>query len=215
MNGSFAIIGTAGREDDGKRLTKNHFEAMYECGRGILEQINKSNYPVDTVVSGGAAFADHVAVRLFLNKEVPKLRLYLPCKWNESNRRYDETPLTQKEREKGYSTGGIANSYHDKFTKKVGFNSLTDIFLAIEKGAEIYVCNGFFARNAKVAESDIILAMTFGDKEWLKDGGTAHCMRCYLNRVKKLHTFDKSFHYDMNSGNIFVGAKVRENPKLG
>lgn len=216
MECSFAIIGTAGRGDkvnpeqsDSRRLTKHHFEAMCECARLLLKEFNSTNYKVDTLVSGGAAWSDHVAVRLFLNKEISKLRLYLPCKFDFEKREFDQTPLNESERARGYSTGELANRLHQRFTRKVGFNSLTDICLAKNRGAVISVHNGFYARNAKVAESDIILAMTFGDKHYLKDGGTSHCMTCYLNRVRKFGSFDKSFHYDLNSGDIFSGAKVR------
>jgi len=205
---TFAIVGTAGRKDDAQRLSKNHFEAMYECAKLMLQQFNESDYKVNTLVSGGAAWADHVAVKLFLNKEIPKLKLYLPCIYLTEARQYDPTPVVSKEQKK-FSPGEIANSYHSKFTRKVGFNSLTEILQAWEQGAEIHVAKGFYARNALIAKSDIILAMTFGDKEWVKDGGTAHTIMTYLNRVHKYGFFDKSFHYDLNSGEIFANARVR------
>jgi hypothetical protein len=213
VESSFAIVGTAGRGsnegDDGPRLTKHHFEAMCECARGMVHQLVETSYGVDVLVSGGAAWADHCAVRLFLNKEVSKLRLHFPCKYDIKTRQFDPAPLNERERQRGYTTGETINRLHRKFTRKVGFNSLTDISIAIERGAEIHVHNGFYARNAKVAEADVILAMTFGEREYLKDGGTSHCMKCYLNRVRKNGSFDKSFHYDLNSGDIFIGAKVR------
>ena len=205
---TFAIVGSAGRKDDASRLSKNHFEAMCECSRQLLQQFNESDYNVNTLVSGGAAWADHVAVKLFLNKEIPKLKLFLPCPYLTEARQYDPTPIVSTEQKK-WAPGEIANVYHNKFTRKVGFNSLTDILLAMEQGAEIYVAKGFYARNALVAQSDIILAMTFGDHEWVKDGGTAHTILTYLNRVRKYGFFDKSFHYDLNSGEIFCGARVR------
>jgi hypothetical protein len=207
---TFSIVGTAGRKDDAKRLTKNHFDAMCECARLMLKQFSESDYGVDTLVSGGAAWADHVAVRLFLNKEIPKLKLFLPCQFLGGVVGFDPTPLNEHERTKGWSTGETVNRYHGAFTRKCGFNSLGDIELAIQQGAQTFVCKGgFYGRNALVAKSDIILAMTFGDKEWLKDGGTADTMLEYLNRVKKLGFFDKSFHYDLNSGEIFAGARVK------
>ena len=205
---TFAIVGTAGRKDGASRLSKNHFEAMCECARQLLQQFNESDYNVNTLVSGGAAFADHVAVKLFLNKEIPRLKLFLPCPYLTEARQYDPTPVVSKE-QKNWSPGEIANAYHNKFTRKVGFNSLTDILHAMEQGAEVHVAKGFYARNALVAQSDAILAMTFGDHEWVKDGGTAHTVLTYLNRVRKYGFFDKSFHYDLNSGEIFCGARVR------
>jgi hypothetical protein len=214
MDTTFAIVGTAGRKDDANRLSKNHFEAMCECARLLLKQFEESEYGVDTLVSGGAAWADHVAVKLFLNKEAPKLKLFLPCQYDANANMFDPTPLNEHEREEGYSTGETANRLHGRFSRKVGFSSLGELSLAIQQGAQVYVPRGgFYGRNAMVAQSDIILAMTFGDKEWLKEGGTANTMMNYLNRVKKFGFFDKSFHYDLNSGDIFCGARVRAEEK--
>lgn len=209
MESTFAIVGTAGRKDDAARLSVHNFTAMCECAKLLIQQFNESNYRVDTLVSGGAAWADHVAVKLYLQKMLPHLKLFLPCPYDADAQRYDETPLTPKEATRGYSTGKIANDLHRRFTKKVGFDSLGEIFLAIKSGAEIVVGKGFYARNALVAQSDVILAMTFGDKNWVKEGGTSHTIMTYLNRVKKQNIFDKSFHYDLNSGDIHMGAGVR------
>lgn len=210
MDTTFAIVGTAGRKEDANRLSANHFKAMLECARLLLQQFKESDYGVDTLVSGGAAWADHVAVKLFLNKEVPNLKLFFPCQFLGQVAGFDPTPLNDHERQKGYSTGETANRLHARFTRKMGFNSLGELELAIQQGAKVFVPKGgFYGRNALVAQSDIILAMTFGEKEWLKDGGTAHTVMTYLNRVKKKGFFDKSFHYDLNSGEIFAGARVR------
>lgn len=215
MDTTFAIVGTAGRRDDASRLSDNHFKAMCECARLLLKQFEESDYGVDTLVSGGAAWADHVAVKLFLNKEVPKLKLFFPCVFDLQAREYTLATVPSGDNPNDrWFPGEIANSLHNRFSRKVGFNSLSEIYLAIQEGAETYVCKGFYARNAMVAQSDVILAMTFGDKEWLKEGGTAHTVMTYLNRVKKYGFFDKSFHYDLNSGDIFCGARVRNVEKL-
>lgn len=209
MDTTFAIVGTAGRKDDAERLSVNHFEAMYECAFQLLKQFEESEYGVDQVVSGGAAWADHVAVRLFLEKKIEKLKLCFPCQFDASSVMFDPTPLTANERQRGYSTGEIANNLHRKFSRKLGRSSLNEILLAVQQGAEVIFAKGFYARNAIVAKSDIILAMTFGENEWMKDGGTAHTMQTYLNRIRKLGCFDKSFHYDLNSGELYCGAKTR------
>ena len=85
MEISLGIGGTAGRKEDGKRLTRQHFEAMYLVADGLLEEINKNNYEISTVVSGGAAWADHLAIKLFLNKKAPHLRLFLPDLWENGS----------------------------------------------------------------------------------------------------------------------------------
>jgi hypothetical protein len=56
--------------------------------------------------------------------------------------------------------------------------------------------------------SDILLAFTFGDKEWVKEGGTSHTMNLYLNKVKKNRLFDKSYHFSLNDLKWYFPAKV-------
>jgi len=210
---TMAVVGTAGRKDDGQRLSKHHFEAMCECTRLLLTNFQDADYGVNTLVSGGAAWADHVAVRLFMNGEISKLKLFFPCPYLTEARMFDPAYVTSKDDTKKWSPGEILNGYHSKFSRKAGFQSLYEINEAILKGAEIHVAKGFHARNALVAQSDIILAMTFGNAEWVKEGGTAHTVLTYLNRVRKHGFFDKSFHYDLNSGEIYCGARVSQENK--
>lgn len=212
MEITLAIVGTAGRKEDAKRLTRKHFEAMCLVASGLIEQINDSNYPLTHLVSGGAAWADHVAVRLFLDKKVPGLKLFIPAAWD--NGKYYDTG--EKDWEK--NPGGTANYYHKLFQQTTNINGLSDIVIAKAYGAELYTCRGgFHGRNAMVAKSDFILACTFGDEHMLKEGGTADTLRKYLDRVKKDGIFDKSFHYDLNSKSIYEGctvpAKVDETDK--
>ena len=171
---------------------------------GLVDQFKENNYPITHLVSGGAAWADHVAVRLFLDKKVPHLRLFLPCEWSGGHF-YDNGIKEDFKR----NPGKTANHYHLKFYKSTFINSLSEIQTAQNEGAElINVDKGFYARNALVAKSDFILACTFGDGSQVKDGGTAHTIKCYLDRVRKEGMFDKSFHYDLNSGEIFVGCTL-------
>lgn len=203
MEITLSIIGTAGRKDDADKLSKEHFEAMCIVASTLIDQCGENNYKIDTLVSGGSAWADHVAVKLFLNKKVPRLRLFLPAEW--------EGGIFRDNGVKDLKTnpGGTANYYHHQFQIKTGINSLSEIQIARNEGAELIpVAKGFYARNALVAKSDFILAMTFGSEHEIKEGGTADTIRKYLYRVRKEGIFDKSFHYDLNSGNIFVGCTV-------
>jgi hypothetical protein len=201
MEITLSIVGTAGRKDDEKRLSKKHFEAMCLVAEGLIDQIRENNYPLTHLVSGGAAWADHVAVKLFLDKKVPHLRLFLPAEWQNGS--YKDTG----DRDPFKNPGGTANHYHKKFQTATNINSLTEIQLAQIEGAELIpVAKGFYARNALVAKSDFILACTFGKEHEVKDGGTADTIRKYLDRVRREGIFDKSFHYDLNSGKIFVGC---------
>lgn len=199
---TFAIVGTAGRLDDARKLSKHHFEAMCITASELMVQFSENNYPITHLVSGGAAWADHVAVNLFLQKRAPHLRLFIPCKWD--NGEFEDNGADDWKK----NPGKTANSLHRKFQLTTQINSLTEIQIAKSEGAELISANGFYARNALVAKSDFLLAMTFGNKHEVKEGGTAHTVRCYLNRVRKEGIFDKSFHYDLNCGEIFAGCEV-------
>lgn len=203
MEITFSIVGTAGRNDDKNRLSLLSFQAMCIAAEGLLEQFAESNYRVTHLVSGGAAWADHVAVHLFLEEKVPNLRLYLPCAFEKCSFYNNNQPNAM------LNPGKTLNHYHEQFRRVTHINSLTQIQMAKMKGAELININkGFHARNYHVAQSDFILAMTFGNKREVKSGGTAHTISCYLDKIKKDRTFDKSFHYDLNCGKIFLGCIV-------
>lgn len=201
MEITLAIVGTAGRKDDAKKLSKKHFEAMCLIASGLIEQLGENNYPISHLVSGGAAWADHVAVRLFLDKKAPHLRLFLPAAWEGTS--YHDTG----EKDPKTNPGGTANYYHKLFQTATLINSLYEIQVAKNEGAELIpVAKGFYARNALVAKSDFLLACTFGKENEVKDGGTADTVRKYLERVQREGFFDKSFHYDLTTGQIYEGC---------
>lgn len=203
MEISLAIIGSAGRKDDANKMSKNIFDAGCIVAYGLIDQLTESNYPITHLVSGGAAFIDHIAVKLFLDKKVPHLRLFLPAKWEDGT--YQDTGIKDPFK----NPGGTANYYHKLFLNATGIHSLSEIQTAKCEGAElIEVTKGFYARNALVAKSDFILACTFGKEHEVKDGGTADTVQKYLDRVRKEGFFDKSFHYDLNSGKVYEGCTV-------
>ena len=168
-----AVIGTAGRRDDQQKITADHFDFM--CGYALQHLENTD------CISGGAAWADHVAVVLFNAGYLNSLTLALPC--NFVNDCFEGREFR--------SPGSTANYYHRLFTQKRGKDSLSEIATAIKNGAHTKVYNGFFARNSRVAQAqDLLIAFTFGTKTdtyypgqpgyinagqaGLKDGGTAH-----------------------------------------
>jgi hypothetical protein len=198
---TLSIVGSAGRREDAERMSRNHFEAACVVAEGLIDQFGEHNYSITHLVSGGAAFIDHVAVKLFLKKKAPHLRLFLPCEWDNGSFKDNGTDDWKS------NPGRTANRLHKAFQTRTQINSLSEIQIVKNKGAElISVAKGFYARNALVAKSDFLLAMTFGNGHEVKEGGTAHTVRTYLNRVRKESIFDKSFHYDLNSGNILVGC---------
>jgi hypothetical protein len=172
-----AIIGTAGRKDDSARLKPDSFDIMY--GAALL---TLSEWGVRAAVSGGAAWADHLAVRAYLDGNVDALHLHFPAPFAGG-------------KFQGGQDGEIANHYHRKFAQVRGVDGLAELQRAIDKGAEVTVGRGFYARNLAVGrDATHLLAFTFGPGETLssdcgrddagyrdavtaglKDGGTAHC----------------------------------------
>ena len=211
MEITLGICGTAGRKEDGKKLSKQYFESMVIVANGLLEQCEENNYKITTLVSGGAAWSDFVAVHLYLNNKVPNLRLFLPAEWEDGS--FKDTG----QKDSTHNAGGTCNYYHKLFQNTTRINSLSQMQVAKLKGAEfIVVDKGFYARNYLVAKSsDFLLAMTFGNGSQIKlKSGTEHCVRCYLERVKRGEIFDKSFHYDLNNGKIYVECTVAPKEKL-
>jgi hypothetical protein len=183
---SVGIIGTAGRGSDARKLSKWMYDKMYTTVSDIIGR----RY-VD-LVSGGAAWADHLAVKQFLFSAMnPGLTLELPTFFR--NGQYDEVNIYN-----GFNVGSISNHYHRKFSTVVGCDSLREIQLAIDNGARVEIGKGFFDRNLKIAKADIMIAFTFGDKEKLKDGGTAHTAKAYLENGGQ-----KLYHVNLNDFTVY------------
>lgn len=165
-----SIIGSAGRKDDAERFTRQLFIAMFNQAKKHVNMLIKENnleYSSIELVSGGAAYADHIAVLLFLkyHKKGIRLTLHLPCKFG--NNQFLESGSQ-------YKNARYANGYHRPFSKKCKINSLNDIHRAIQLGANIHVHKGFHSRNDYVAQTDHMVAFTFGVGQTLKPGGTKY-----------------------------------------
>lgn len=162
-----AIIGTAGR-DKTKPMT-------VELWRWMLNDAARRIPKGSHVVSGGAAWADHIAVILFLCNHAGALSLHLPAPF--VNGQFVDS---------GYkSAGGAANYYHKLFSLVIQRDTMGQIAEALNRafaqgdGKSEFTCEpaspgigGMFARNNKVAESEEMLAYTFGPGDVPADGGT-------------------------------------------
>lgn len=155
-----AIIGTAGR-DKGAPLSAALWAAM-------VGSATRRVRPRDTLISGGAAWADHLAVHLFLQGRCAALELYLPA------------PFEGRFVGPGGSSAAAANYYHERFSSVIDQDTLGQIGLAIDKGAVVHAqpampgYRGMFARNTLVAKAaDAVLAYTFGDTV-ATDSGTGN-----------------------------------------
>jgi predicted Rossmann fold nucleotide-binding protein DprA/Smf involved in DNA uptake len=75
-----SIIGTAKKFD---------FEKAYKQAEDYIENFISKDWQDIHLVSGGAAYGDHIAVRLFLAHPESKLSLHLPCKF--ASKKYEDT----------------------------------------------------------------------------------------------------------------------------
>lgn len=157
-----AIIGTAGR-DKTKPMNIHLWQWML---RHAIDNVPRGAH----LVSGGAAWADHLAVWLFLNGYARELTLHLPAPFRNSLFRGPSK-----------SSSSAANWYHEKFSEATGLHSLMDITMAIgDEDCSVTMedthngFSGMFARNAKVAQADEMFAYTFGQGDAPEDGGTRH-----------------------------------------
>lgn len=190
-----AIIGTAGRKSDAERLDINVWRQM----RAITQRFIKQQEGLKSLISGGAAWADHLAVDAFLCGHCPALTICLPCKWDSEQMKFYDTRVFDWR----INPGGTSNHYHRKFSLAIKENSLIEIHNAINLGAEVIVEHGFKERNSLVARADILLAFTYGNKQIVKDGGTKDTVAKYLDYWKEK---SRAFHCDLNSMEIYPAS---------
>jgi len=141
------VCGTAGRL--GAKLTKDDFQWMVNS---LKDEISSLDDEVIVIKTGGAAWADHVGVKLFLEKSQfsekdIRLHLCLPAPF-----------LT-----KGYfsirsEAGRTSNRLHRNFSDQIKTDSLRELHKALTEGAFLEVKNGFKERNTRIADCDILLA---------------------------------------------------------
>lgn len=170
---TLAIIGTAGRGEDGPKLTNYHWLKMVEASRHVIKENE-----IETLVSGGAAWADHVAVEIGLRDNI-KTKIWLP----ENGRDLSTT-----------------HYYHGKFSSVRDFDTWKELNECFNlKRFNIQSFGGFKDRNSKVAnEATMFIAMTFGDKDKVKDGGTADTV------IKMQKRGLKGYHLDLNTLKLYL-----------
>jgi hypothetical protein len=173
-----SIIGTAGRLADGAKMSKELCVKMFKRARTVIaDQFGLANSSV-ALVSGGAAWSDHLAVMLFLNELLTdpyaSLTLHLPCKWDSKVK----AAVDNGKSDWKLNPGRIMNNYHKVFSKRMDTFTLDEIETARLMGAVIKDdYDGFHQRNSQVAASDYLIAFTWGDGDTPKDGGTADTWR--------------------------------------
>jgi len=196
-NVTVSIIGTAGRKEDHAKLTKEVFNSMKKRAMEIIKNVFQLDISSVTLVSGGSAWADHIAVRLWLESlfdENPSvgsfhsLTLFLPYKLQQmANKVQFEDLQGSSWRD---NPGKVLNELHSRFSDKMkeDFNSFNDLVSAQGLGATLDTSyHGFHNRNKQVAKSDYLIAFTWGNsKSGPKNGGTFHTWS-NCKTVNKIH----------------------------
>jgi hypothetical protein len=188
-----AVIGTAGRDK-----TRPMSQALWLA---MLEDLRARMDGLDVLVSGGAAWADHLAVVAFLNGWSSGLELYLPAPFVVGR---FVGPFR--------SAGSTATYYHRLFSEKIGRDTLKDVADAIERGARVsqepqsFGVQGMFARNTKIARrATAAVAYTFCADGVPAQGGT-------MDTWLKLNCSDK-VHVDL--GQLAPTVQRFERPRQG
>jgi len=215
-NPVLGIIGTAGRREDQGLLGPYHFDRMVKAVVTLMDRLSLDPKTVK-VVSGGAAWADHVAVTLALDHiiEPENLTLFIPVPLEYYGYEGPQDHAVYKKQ------GETANYYHKLFSRTIGRDSIKEIHTAVKWGASLRDdVMGFMPRNslvAKACQHGHLLAFTAGapdttqpewtirsfppdtkaDKAHLKDGGTAHTWN--LANAQKHHARLGVIHEDLLS----------------
>jgi len=174
-------------------MNRKIFELMIKRTRLVI-----ANWGLDLsnviLVSGGSAWADHVAVKLWLDSVMSgsccDLKLYLPCPVVLTSSSQTLQFETNQSSSWTDNPGSILNNLHTSFSERMGqnFSSLSDLRCAHALGAT-FDCNshGFHKRNIEVGKSDYLVAFTWGDSTTEpKDGGTLHTWKNCRSK-KKVH----------------------------
>ncbi|MDD4930715.1 MAG: hypothetical protein PHG66_00995 [Candidatus Colwellbacteria bacterium] len=172
-----AVIGTAGGKKDpmNEKLDEDLFRKMViSADKTIMNEFGLDSRGV-ILVSGGAAWSDHVAVELYKTGRYGGLQIHFPCEW-EGGKHNDTGEYDWRT-----NPGRLANSLHDAFSKKIGRDSQSDFSLLSEdENVQFVTGKGFHTRNSKVAKSEYMIAFTFGSIKggtsdtWGKCKGSRH-----------------------------------------
>lgn len=214
------IIGTAGKRHKCQRreLDRELYIKMIDASISVLNQYCTNSHQIH-LISGGAAWSDHIAVALktlhvltrddvedteSMNMETSPLPLtiYSPCDFILDEMEFEDNG------KRGYqeNPGRLANQYHSSFSSKVGFNSLEEIYeLMILFDVELIVPppdpeykSMFHRRNQIVAEESDVL-MVFGWSDELKDvgGGTSDTVKRFkkAKNIRRWNDMEEIVHY--------------------
>ncbi|MEM3062204.1 MAG: hypothetical protein QW303_01470 [Nitrososphaerota archaeon] len=160
-----AIVGSSGFDPrDKKMLRKKHMVWMIEKVWAYIENTLKLSPEKVILVGGGSAWADHIVVRIFLQKNFAGLELYLPCAYNLHKNRFTNT-----------HEGRILNMLHTWCLIKTGYDVFGELTRAhSNKSTKVTIKRGFKQRNTLIARNcDYLITFTFDEKipsrKWASD----------------------------------------------
>jgi hypothetical protein len=183
----------------GSRKCPENEETFWIMRQSVRNIINSLMVPHEqyALVSGAAAYSDHLAVSLFNRGEARALTLHLPCEFDMGLGRFV-----------GGQIANTANYWHEIFSDIIyrnGSKSLSEIKEAIETGAQITVSSGFFERNVLVArDSEYLIAFSESQNGKIKSKGTAHTMGLFLMKKDPRN----SYHVDLHNFGLYQPAKT-------
>ena len=176
---SLGIIGTAFRGKDtdyDSILTRDlYLDKIYPKALEVVKDLN-----VDTVISGGAAGIDHLAVILF-KYIIRSIKIYYPTNFKDTTSLIAKTLL----------------KYHYLFSNIVYDNPYTSITELLQVYLDSYYLTqidfiqepisskyeGFFSRNKKIASnSDYLLVFSYFDNGNCLTNGTRSTIDLFLQR---------------------------------
>jgi hypothetical protein len=175
------IIGDSGRFNS-EKMDRSLYDKMYTKVDRIMEEYYTEGASLH-LVSGGLAWAEHIAVQMFLEGMVDSLTLYFPVAWNDGIF-FSRGPN---------KPGKLINAYHKKFGKVLGRNTHKDIAEAISIGAKVISPSGkltgpsnrTYLRNNYLADVDTLITMTWEDGRYPVHGSVGYTWR--NSKAKKIH----------------------------
>jgi hypothetical protein len=147
---------------------------MLKETRAIISSTWGLDWSQVQLVSGGAAWGDHLAVQLYKENRNKgcTLKLCLPCGWDVRQKQYVDRKGDSSWRT---NPGRLSNTLHSAFSKIINQDTTHDLHQLIQgktpfsaaasagtaTGCDWTVYSGFFARNDVVAKSNRMIAFTW------------------------------------------------------
>jgi hypothetical protein len=199
-----SVIGFAGWIPDDVAAYATLDAAFYERMVAKAEQLIYSN-PTRRVAlaSGGAAWADHVAVTLFLrHPTTTTMQLYAPCSWDAATNRFKAHTITEVggdevKLQKSTEAAEELNSRHEEFSAAIGRDTRAEIGrIATLCDGTMHRCGvinvahpGFKARDIQVARhaDDLLFAFSWVRGPVPLFGGTLHTWEKAEDTMFKYH----------------------------